>query len=92
MAAENCSVEAAIIENGKSVNGTLTLFADEYVFGSKRKTINWENAECKKGTVMVRSELTILSAKLILKQLIGTHRTLLGMPRVMTTTLVEVVP
>ena len=53
MAAGNCSVEAAVIENGKSVKGTLTLFIDEYVFGSKRKNINWEKAECKKGTVTV---------------------------------------
>lgn len=57
MAAGNCSVEAAVIENGKSVKGTLTLFIDEYVFGSKRKTINWEKAECKKGTVTVKGFL-----------------------------------
>lgn len=57
MAAGNCSVEAAVIENGKSVKGTLTLFIDEYVFGSKRKNINWEKAECKKGTVTVKGFL-----------------------------------
>ena len=57
MAVGNCSVEAAVIENGKSVKGTLTLFIDEYVFGSKRKTINWEKTECKKGTVTVKGFL-----------------------------------
>lgn len=57
MAAGNCSVEATIIENGKNVKGTLTLFIDEYTFGSKRNSINWEKAMCKEGTVSVKGFL-----------------------------------
>lgn len=57
MAAENCSVEAAIVENGKTVKGTLSLFIDEYSFGGKRSEINWEKAECKEGLLSVRAFL-----------------------------------
>jgi len=57
MGAGNCSVEAAIIENGKLVKGTLTLFNDEYVFGNVRKTVNWENVTCEQGTTSVKGFL-----------------------------------
>ena len=57
MGAGNCSVEAAIFEAGKLVKGTLTLFNDEYVFGSKRKSVNWENVVCEKGVTSVKSFL-----------------------------------
>lgn len=54
MTAGNCSVEATVIENGKNVKGVLTLFIDEYAFGGKRKSINWEKATCTEGTVAVK--------------------------------------
>ncbi|MEE3491540.1 DUF1883 domain-containing protein [Ruminococcus sp.] len=57
MSSDNISVEASIIDNGKTVKGTLTLFIDEYVFGLKRQTVNWENTVCEKGTVTVKSFL-----------------------------------
>ena len=57
MAAGNCSVEATIIESGKNVKGTLTLFIDEYSFGGKRTAINWEKATCTEGTVAVKGFL-----------------------------------
>lgn len=57
MAVGNVSVEAAIVENGKIVKGVLTLFADEYVFGGKRSSVNWENAVCREGTVTVKGFL-----------------------------------
>ena len=57
MAAGNYSVEASVVENGKTVKGTLTLFIDEYVFGSSRRTIDWENAVCERGTVSVKGFL-----------------------------------
>ena len=34
------SVEASVIENGKTIKGTLTLFYDEYAFGSTTSFIN----------------------------------------------------
>ena len=57
MATGNCSVEAIVIENGKNVKGTLTLFIDEYSFGGKRTAINWEKAVCKYGMVSVKAFL-----------------------------------
>jgi len=57
MAAGNCSVEATIIESGKNVKGTLTLFIDEYSFGGKRTAINWEKATCMKGKIAVKGFL-----------------------------------
>lgn len=57
MALSNYSAEASVLENGKLVRGTLTLFADEYVFGSIRKTVSWENVVCREGTVTVRGFL-----------------------------------
>lgn len=57
MATGNYSVEASIVENGKTVKGTLTLFIDEYAFGATRKTVNWENVICEKGTVTVKGFL-----------------------------------
>ena len=54
MGAGNYSVEASVIENGKPVKGTLTLFIDEYAFGSTRKSVNWENVTCEQGTVKVK--------------------------------------
>ena len=57
MADGNCSVEATIIENGKNVKGTLTLFIDEYSFGGKRTAINWEKAVCKEGMATVKAFL-----------------------------------
>lgn len=54
MRAGNYSVKAAIIENGKLVKGTLTLFNDEYVFGNVRKSVNWENVICEQGTTSVK--------------------------------------
>lgn len=53
----NCSVEAAVIENGKIMKGTLTLFIDEYVFAGKRTTVDWEKVRIEKGTVPVKSFL-----------------------------------
>ena len=57
MGAGNYSVEASVIENGKPVKGTLTLFIDEYAFGSTRKSVNWENVTCEQGTVKVKAFL-----------------------------------
>lgn len=57
MAGGNCSVEATVIENGKNVKGVLTLFIDEYAFGGKRNSINWEKATCTEGTVAVKGFL-----------------------------------
>lgn len=57
MGAGNYSVEASVIENGKPVKGTLTLFIDEYAFGSTRKSVNWENVTCEQGTVRVKAFL-----------------------------------
>lgn len=54
MNAGNYSVEAAIIDNGKVIKGTLSLFNDEYVFGNIRKTVNWEKVTCDRGTVNVK--------------------------------------
>ena len=53
----NYSVEATIIENGKNVKGTLTIFIDEYVFGSKRTSVDWEKTIIDKGTTKVKSFL-----------------------------------
>ena len=53
----NCSVEAAVVEYGKMVKGTLTLFIDEYVFAGKRTTVDWERAKIEKGTVAVKGFL-----------------------------------
>ena len=49
--------ETLLIENGKPVKGTLTLFIDEYAFGSTRKSVNWENVTCEQGTVKVKAFL-----------------------------------
>ena len=57
MAAGNYSVEASVIENGKIVKGTLTLFIDEYAFGAKRQSVNWEAVTCERGTVTVKGFL-----------------------------------
>ncbi len=57
MGAGNYSVEASIIENGKLVKGTLTLFKDEYVFGGKRTSVNWENVICERGTETIKAFL-----------------------------------
>ena len=53
----NYSAEASVIENWKTVKGTLTLFADEYVFGGVRTAINWENVTCEQGTIKVKAFL-----------------------------------
>lgn len=57
MASGNLTVEAAIVENGKLSKGYLSLFQDEYSFGSTRKTINWENVVCRKESVSVKGFL-----------------------------------
>jgi len=57
MAAGYCSVEAARLENGKPVKGTLTLFIDEYSFGSLRRSVNWETVSIEQGTVSVKGFL-----------------------------------
>lgn len=41
MESKNYSAEAMVLENGKYVKGTLTLFIDEYVFAGKRTSVNW---------------------------------------------------
>lgn len=57
MGAGNYSVEVSVIENGKSVKGTLTLFIDEYVFGGNRTSVNWEKVTCEQGTEKVKAFL-----------------------------------
>ena len=57
MGAGNYSVEATVIDNGKNIKGTLTLFIDEYVFGSKRTSINWEKASIQQGTIKMKAFL-----------------------------------
>jgi len=57
MGAGNYSVEASVIENGKPVKGTLTLFIDEYVYGGNRTSVNWENVTCERGTEKVKAFL-----------------------------------
>ena len=54
---DNYSVEASVLENGKPVKGTLTLFIDEYVFGSTRTPVNWEDVDCEQGTEKVKAFL-----------------------------------
>ena len=54
MGVGNYSVEASIIESGKTVKGILTLFIDEYTFGSTRRSVNWENVTCEQSTVKVK--------------------------------------
>lgn len=49
------SVEASIVENGKSRSGMLTLFEDEYVFFGKTYSIDWETVECVEGSAKVKS-------------------------------------
>lgn len=55
MVTGNYSVEATIIKNGKNIKGTLTLFIDEYSFGGKSTSINWEKAVCKEGVTAIKS-------------------------------------
>ncbi len=57
MESKNYSVEVTVLENGKYTKGTLTLFIDEYVFGSNRTNVNWENVTCEQGTTKVKSFL-----------------------------------
>lgn len=59
MGVGNYSVEAAIIENGKPVTGTLMLFRDEYSFGSTRKSVNWEYVSCEQSTVKIKAFLRV---------------------------------
>ena len=61
MESKNYSAEAMVLENGKYVKGTLTLFIDEYVFAGKRTSVNWENATVEQGTVKVKSFLFSLA-------------------------------
>ena len=49
------SVEASVIENGKTIKGTLTLFYDEYAFGSTRRTVDWEKVMCEKSTASIKT-------------------------------------
>lgn len=48
------SAEASVIKDGKPVKGTLSLFKNEYSFGSVRKTVDWESIECERGTVSIK--------------------------------------
>lgn len=57
MVAGNYSVEATIIEDGKTVKGMLALFIDEYSFGKTRGHIDWEKAVCETGVVAVKGFL-----------------------------------
>ena len=57
MGAGNYSVEASVLENGKTVKGTLTLFIDEYVFGGKRVSVNWEKVSIEQATVKIKAFL-----------------------------------
>ena len=65
MASGNLTVEAAIVENGKLSKGYLSLFQDEYSFGSTRKTINWENVVCRKESVSVKGFLRSIEKKTV---------------------------
>lgn len=60
MGAGHYSAEASVVENGKTVKGTLTVFADEYVFCGSRTGINWETAVCERGTVKVKALFRIV--------------------------------
>lgn len=55
MLSDNCSVQALIIENGKNVKGTLTLFVDGYVFNGNNTFINWNETVCEQGTAKVKT-------------------------------------
>ena len=57
MGTGNYSVEASILENGKQVKGTLTLFADEYVFDGKRVSVDWEKVSIEQTTVRIKAFL-----------------------------------
>ena len=57
MESKNYSAEAMVLENGKYVKGTLTLFIDEYVFAGKRTSVNWENTTIEQGTTKVKTFL-----------------------------------
>lgn len=57
MASGNLTVEAAIVENGKLSKGYLSLFQDEYAFGSMRKKVNWEHVVCRSETVSIKGFL-----------------------------------
>ena len=43
------SVETQIIENGKTIKGTLSLYRDGYEFNGERMSVNWEKVNCIKG-------------------------------------------
>lgn len=57
MAVGNYSVEASVIENGRTIKGILMIYIDEYSFGSARKTVNWENVVCEQSTEKVKGFL-----------------------------------
>ena len=71
----NYSVEASVIEYGKYIKGTLTLFQDEYVFGENRISVNWEEVECEQGTEKVKHFLrTVNKSTVVFKE--GNKRSL----------------
>lgn len=57
MEVSNYSVEASVLENGKVVKGTLTLFNDEYVFDDKRISVDWEKVSVEQVTVKIKAFL-----------------------------------
>lgn len=57
MAIGNYSLEVSVVENGKLVKGTLTLFSDEYVFGGKRCPVHWDQVVCERSTEKVKAFL-----------------------------------
>ena len=55
------SIKSIAVENGKGVKGTLSIFADEYVFDNKRTSVNWELATVVKTTTRIKG--LVLSAE-----------------------------
>lgn len=57
MSKETYSVQALVVENGKQIKSTLTLFMDRYEFNDIQNPIDWEHASYNTGTTKVKSFL-----------------------------------
>ena len=55
MLTDTYAVPAMIIDNGKNIKATLTLYLDHYEFNGATKHINWENAACMRDTQEVKT-------------------------------------
>lgn len=51
------TVDAGVLESGKSTKTRLTIFKDEYAFSGKRYIIDWSDTEIETGVVAIKSFL-----------------------------------